>query len=76
MEDTKTAGPENPLIQERPDAKFVPDEEIAAIALALNFHLNSYRDEESEIITIDMPSARYSPWALKGLTMKRVARKY
>jgi predicted HTH transcriptional regulator len=51
------------------------NEEIAAIALALHFHLNSYRDEESEIITIDMPSAHYSPWALKSLVMKRVVRR-
>jgi len=52
-----------------------PKEEIAAISLAIHLFLNSHKDEESEIITIDMPSARYSPWALKSLVMKRVIRK-
>ena len=46
-------------------------EEAAAIAMALHLHFNSMHDEESEIITIDMPSAHYSPWAQKGLIMKR-----
>jgi len=50
-------------------------EEIAAIGMALHLYLNSNRDEESEIITIDMPSAHYSPWALKSLVMKRVVRR-
>jgi len=53
----------------------VSDEEVAAIAMALHLHLTANRDEESEIITIDMPSAHYSPWALKSLVMKRVVRK-
>ena len=52
----------------------VNQEEAATIAMALHLHLNSYRDEESEIITLNMPSARYSPWSLKSLSMKRVAR--
>lgn len=49
-------------------------EEAAAIAAALHLHLNSMHDEESEIITIDMPSAYYSPWAQKDLTMKKTPR--
>jgi len=51
------------------------DEKIAAIAMALHYYFNAYRDEESEVITINMPSARYSPWAQKNLVMKRVIRK-
>jgi hypothetical protein len=51
------------------------NEMIAAISMALHLFLNSARDEESEIITIDMPSAHYSPWALKSLVMKRVVRR-
>jgi len=51
------------------------NEEIAAIGMALHLYLNANRDEESEIITIDMPSAHYSPWALKSLVMKRVVRR-
>jgi len=51
------------------------NEEIAAIGMALHLYLNSNRDEESEVITIDMPSAHYSPWALKSLVMKRVVRR-
>jgi len=50
-------------------------EDIAAISMALHLFLNENRDEESEIITIDMPSAHYSPWAQKHLVMKRVVRK-
>jgi len=51
------------------------NEELAAITLALHAHLNANRDEESEIITIEMPAARYSPWAQKNLIMKRVERR-
>lgn len=51
------------------------NEDIAAIGMALHLYLNEYRDEESEIITIDMPSAHYSPWAQKHLVMKKVVRK-
>ncbi len=46
-------------------------EEIAAIGTALHLHFGSMHDEESEIITINMPSAHYSPWAQKGLSMKK-----
>ena len=49
-------------------------EEIAAISAALHLHFNSMHDEESEIITIHMPSAHYSPWAQKGLVMKKAPR--
>ncbi len=49
-------------------------EEAAAIAMALHLHFNSMHDEESEIITIHMPSAHYSPWAQKELVMKRAPR--
>jgi len=49
-------------------------EEAAAIATALHLHFNSMHDEESEIITIDMPSAHYSPWSQKGLSMKKTPR--
>ena len=50
-------------------------EEIAAITMALHLYLSANRDEESEIITIEMPTARYSPWAQKNLAMKRVVRR-
>ncbi|MBO7586875.1 MAG: OadG family protein [Bacteroidales bacterium] len=46
-------------------------EQIAAITMALHLHFNSMHDEESEVITIDMPSAHYSPWAQKELAMKK-----
>lgn len=52
----------------------ISGEEAAAAVMALHLHLNSMHDEESEIITIETPSARYSPWARKDLTMKRVQR--
>ena len=46
-------------------------EEIAAIGVALHLHFGSMHDEESEVITINMPSKHYSPWAQKELTMKK-----
>ena len=46
-------------------------EEAAAIGVALHLHFGSMHDEESEVITINMPSKHYSPWAQKELTMKR-----
>lgn len=51
-------------------------EEIAAITMALSLHLGTHHDKESEIITIESPSAHYSPWAQKQLTFKRVSRKF
>lgn len=50
-------------------------EELAAITMALHLHLTGQHDEESEIITIESPSAHYSPWAQKSLVMKRVNRR-
>jgi Na+-transporting methylmalonyl-CoA/oxaloacetate decarboxylase gamma subunit len=55
--------------------KELDSEKLAAIAMAMHYYFNEHRDEESEIITIDMPSARYSPWAQKELVIKRVIRK-
>jgi len=49
----------------------VNGEVVAAIGTALHLHFGSMHDEESEIITINMPSKHYSPWAQKELTMKR-----
>lgn len=50
------------------------DEEIAAIAMALYLHLDSVHDEESEVVTIENPSAHYSPWSQKSLIMRRIPR--
>ena len=47
----------------------------AAIGTALHLHFGSMHDEESEVITINMPSKHYSPWAQKELTMKRNPRR-
>ncbi len=54
-----------------PDKEFMSGEEAAAICAALHLHFNSMHDEESEIITIKMPEAHYSPWSQKGLAMKK-----
>lgn len=51
------------------------DEEIAAIAMALYLHLDSIHDEESEVVTIENPSAHYSPWSQKSLIMRRIPRR-
>lgn len=53
----------------------ITGQEIAAIATALHLHLNSFHDEESEVITIETQDAVYSPWAQKHLTIKRVQRR-
>jgi len=63
------------VFDERVEDEFSNSEELAAITMALHFYLNANRDEESEIITIEMPQARYSPWAQKNLVIKRVERR-
>ena len=65
-----TQEPKEPQITES-----TTGEEIAAITLAVHLYLNSSHDEESEIITIEPPVIRYSPWSQKHLIMKRVHRK-
>lgn len=71
----KSKAQENPVAAAQDaDSKENPSanaEEIAAIGTALHLHFGSMHDEESEIITINMPSAHYSPWAQKGLSMKK-----
>ena len=62
-------------LAEDTNLEFGTDEKVAAITMALHLYLNANRDEESEIITIEMPPARYSPWAQKNLVMKRVVRR-
>jgi len=57
------------------DVDAVNAEVVAAIGVALHLHFGSMHDEESEIITINMPSKHYSPWAQKELTMKRTPRR-
>ena len=59
------------VAQSKDDELQITGEEAAAIATALHLHFNSMHDEESEVITINMPSKHYSPWAQKELTMKR-----
>lgn len=68
-----SATPEQPAAETAPSDQNegVSGEELAAIATALHLHLNSMHDEESEVLTINRPSALYSPWAQKGLTMKK-----
>ncbi|MDR2978890.1 MAG: OadG family protein [Bacteroidales bacterium] len=46
-------------------------EELAAITMALHLHVSGQHDEESEVITIETPSAHYSPWSQKQLTFKQ-----
>lgn len=72
VEEPKAAAAAAPA--EKKDDDQITGEEAAAIAMALHLHFNSMHDEESEIITIDMPSAHYSPWAQKELTMKKTPR--
>ena len=57
------------------DIDAVNAEVVAAIGVAMHLHFGSMHDEESEVITINMPSKHYSPWAQKELTMKRNPRR-
>jgi Na+-transporting methylmalonyl-CoA/oxaloacetate decarboxylase gamma subunit len=50
-------------------------EELAAISLALHSYLNSAHDHESEVITIETPSAHFSPWSQKQLMTKRLPKR-
>ena len=78
----KTANTKTPVIasvektQEEEEGEEINAEEIAAIAMAINLHLGNRHDKESEIITIESPSAHYSPWAQKHLSFKRISRKF
>jgi Na+-transporting methylmalonyl-CoA/oxaloacetate decarboxylase gamma subunit len=67
--------PAVPVVKKEKRLGMDNSEELAAMITALHFYFNEYRDEESEIVTIDMPSARYSPWSQKSLVMKRVQRR-
>ncbi|MEG2070166.1 MAG: OadG family transporter subunit [Bacteroidales bacterium] len=64
-----------PVEKNEIDNEDLNGEELAAITMALHLHFNSLHDEESEVITIETPSAHYSPWSQKSLIMKRVQRK-
>jgi Na+-transporting methylmalonyl-CoA/oxaloacetate decarboxylase gamma subunit len=48
----------------------VSGEVIAAIALALDMHVNQYHDDEEAVLTIKKVSKPYSPWSSKlyGMT--------
>jgi len=67
---SKTKAPIASVKSEDEDAT-LNGEEVSAIAVALHLHFGSMHDEESEVITINMPSKHYSPWAQKELVMKR-----
>lgn len=63
-------------IENEPTGKLVDSgEELAAISLALHSYLNSAHDHESEVITIETPSAHFSPWSQKSLMVKRVPKR-
>lgn len=68
---TATASAANVVSGEDTNINSPNSEEAAAIAMALQLHFNSLHDEESEVLTIEMPSAHYSPWSQKGLTMRK-----
>lgn len=80
-EKRKAARKKEPVLVTTPEFKepqiteSTTGEEIAAISMAVHLYLNSSHDEESEIITIEPPVIRYSPWSQKHLIMKRVHRK-
>jgi len=63
------------MSEDKKEDEGVNGEVVAAIGTALHLHFGSMHDEESEIITINMPSKHYSPWAQKELTMKRNPRR-
>lgn len=50
-------------------------EALAAVSMALHYYLNSAHDPESEVITIETPSAHFSPWSQKHLMVKRTPKR-
>lgn len=62
-------------LEEQTVMEAITGEEMAAVCLAVHLHLHSFHDEESEVITIEPPLIRYSPWSQKHLVMKRVQHK-
>lgn len=50
-------------------------EALAAASMALHYYLNSAHDKESEVITIETPSAHFSPWSQKHLMVKRTPKR-
>lgn len=52
----------------------IPEEEVAAVAMALHLHFNSRHDVESGVLTFADSSALHSPWAQRNLTMRRLPR--
>lgn len=50
-------------------------EALAAASMALHYYLNSVHDHESEVITIETPSAHFSPWSQKHLMVKRTPKR-
>ncbi len=54
--------------------KSVSDDVYAAIALAL-FEANRAHDEESGKVTIRRIDRRFSPWALKTLTLRELPKR-
>ncbi len=67
----KKAKKEEAKVTEKLVAPLVDNgEELAAISMALHYHLNAAHDQESEVITIETPSAHYSPWSQKHFTVK------
>ena len=61
--------------EDKKEDEGVNGEVVAAIGTALHLHFGSMHDEESEVITINMPSKHFSPWAQKVYTMKRNPRR-
>jgi hypothetical protein len=74
MQKQKTVKQET-VIQQSTFDEDITSEEIAAAIMALHLYVKEPHDPESEVITIETPSAHYSPWGQKHLVIKRVQRK-
>lgn len=75
VENKELASEETTEKRVKNDGDILTSEEVAAIGMALHLYYNNLHDTESEIITIETPSAHYSPWAQKHLVIKQVQRK-
>lgn len=65
----KITQPEMPINIKK--TKDVPEEEAAAIALAIHMYLNDIHDKESLTITLKKVSRVYSPWSSKIYTLRQ-----
>jgi Na+-transporting methylmalonyl-CoA/oxaloacetate decarboxylase gamma subunit len=65
QKEKRVAVPPDLPAEEQSAAEGPTDEEVAAICMALRASGEAYHDRESNVITIERVSKRYTPWSSK-----------